>query len=319
METPKTLLQAARYFADLDVCEEFMREIKWHNNDPVCPKCGSERIGEIKTRRLMRCKDCRKQFSSKVGTIFEDSPLGLDKWFVAVWAIANCKNGVSSHEMGRTIGVTQRTAWFMLHRIRVAMDCVSPDKFDGTSEMDTTYVGGKASNMHAKRRTKQIKGRGAAGKTAVHGILQRGTGDRASQVNATVIGDNGTESTAVHVKRTVKQGSEVYTDEARAYDSMVRDYMHEAVNHSIEYVKGAVHTNGIENFWSLFKRSVKGTYVSVMPYHLFRYVSEQVYRFNYRKLTDANRFWLLMNQVVNKRLTYRMLAGIEDAGFMGKV
>ena len=125
MNTPKTLLQAARYFADLDVCEEFMREIKWLGNEPVCPACGSTRIGEIKTRRLLRCKDCRKQFSSKVGTIFEDSPLGLDKWFVAVWAIANCKNGISSHELGRTLGVTQRTAWFMLHRIRVAMECES--------------------------------------------------------------------------------------------------------------------------------------------------------------------------------------------------
>jgi len=137
MDIPKTLLQAARYFADWDICEEFMRKIKWHGNEPVCPHCGSERIGEIKTRRMIRCKDCRKQFSSKVGTIFEDSPLGLDKWFVAVWAIANCKNGISSHELGRTVGVTHRTAWFMLHRIRTAMECV-PDNFDGTSEMDTT-------------------------------------------------------------------------------------------------------------------------------------------------------------------------------------
>jgi len=281
MDTPKTLLQAARYFADLDICEEFMREIKWHGNEPVCPHCGSSRIGEIKTRRMMRCKDCRKQFSSKVGTIFEDSPLGLDKWFVAVWAIANCKNGISSHELGRTVGVTQRTAWFMLHRIRTAMECV-PDSFDGTSEMDTTYVGGKASNMHTKRREKLIQGRGAVGKTAVHGILQRGRDDRPSQVNAAVIGDNGTASTIAHIKQTVRRGSTIYTDEARAYDCLVNEFMHQAVDHSIEYVKGAVHTNGIENFWSLFKRSIKGTYVSVMPYHLFRYVSEQVYRFNYR-------------------------------------
>jgi transposase-like protein len=165
METPKTLLQAARFFADLDICEKFMREIKWHGDEPACPKCGSKRIGEVATRRLLRCKDCRKQFSSKVGTIFEDSPLGLDKWFVAVWAIANCKNGISSHELGRAVGVTQRTAWFMLHRIRVAMECETPDKFSGTSEMDTTYIGGKADNMHTARREKLIQGRGAVGKT----------------------------------------------------------------------------------------------------------------------------------------------------------
>jgi transposase-like protein len=319
MDIPKTLLQAVRYFANPDTCEEFMREIKWHGNEPNCPQCGSSRIGEIKTRRMLQCKSCRKQFSSTVGTMFEDSPLSLDKWFVAVWAIANCKNGISSHELSRTIGVSQRTAWFMLHRIRVAMDCADGDKFDGTSEMDTTYVGGKAANMHTKRREQLIQGRGAVGKTAVHGILQRGTDSRTSRVNAAVIGDNGAISTMSHIKQTVQHGSTVYTDEARAYDNLIKDYIHQAVDHSVEYVKGAVHTNGIENFWSLFKRSVKGTYVHVMPYHLFRYVSEQVYRFNYRKLTDANRFWLLLNKVVGKRLTYRMLAAVDDAGFMGKV
>ncbi len=295
-----------------------MREIRWAGNPPVCVHCGGMRIGEIKTRNLMRCKDCRKQFSSKVGTIFEDSPLGLDKWFVAVWAIANCKNGISSHELGRTIGVTQKTAWFMLHRIRVAMECASSNKFNGTTELDTTYVGGKAANMHDSRRAKQIKGRGAVGKTAVHGALQRGTGDQASRVSATVLGDNGTQNAMTHISQSVQRGSTVYTDESKDYENLTKQYMHESVNHSVEYVKGSVHTNGIENFWSLFKRSVKGTYVSVMPYHLFRYVSEQVYRFNYRKLTDGNRFWLLMNKVVNKRLTYRLLAGIDGAGFMGK-
>ena len=321
MDTPKTLLQAARYFADLSVCEEFMREIRWHGNDPVCPCCGSKRIGEVKTRRLMRCKDCRKQFSSKVGTIFEDSPLGLDKWFVAVWSIANCKNGISSFELGRSIGVTQRTAWFMLHRIRVAMECDSTDKFGGTAEMDTTYVGGKASNMHAKRREKAIQGRGSVGKTPVHGILQRGNKEKKipSRVNAAVLGVNGIDNTMTHIKQTVKRGSEVFTDDARAYDNLINDYTHQAIDHSVAYVKGAVHTNGIENFWSLFKRSIKGTYVSIMPFHLFRYVSEQVFRFNSRTLSDSVRFWLLLNMVFNKRLTYRMLSGTDDAGFMGKV
>lgn len=319
METPKTLLAAARYFANLDTCEQFMREIKWHGTQPACPNCGSLRIGEVKTRRLMRCMDCRKQFSSKVGTIFEDSPLGLDKWFVAVWAIANCKNGISSHELGRAIGVTQRTAWFMLHRIRVAMQCGTPNKFDGTAEMDTTYIGGLAQNMHDSKREKVIQGRGAVGKTPVHGILKRKTKDSISQINATVIGDNGTADTITHIKDVVKRGASVCTDEARAYDNLGTDYFHQAVDHATAYVNGAVHTNGVENFWTLLKRSIKGTYVSIAPFHLFRYVSEQVFRFNSRDLTDAKRFWLLLTHVFNKRLTYRLLAGVDNAGFMGKV
>lgn len=318
METPKTLLQAARYFADLDVCEKFMRDIKWHGDEPACPHCGSNRIGEVATRRLLRCKDCRKQFSSKVGTIFEDSPLGLDKWFVAVWAIANCKNGISSHELGRAIGVTQKTAWFMLHRIRVAMEC-NTDKFDGTAEMDTTYIGGKIDNMHSNRRDKFLGSRGAVGKTPVHGILQRKTENRPSQINAAVIGENGIDNTITHIKQSVKRGTHVCTDEARAYDNLAPNYIHDAVDHSVAYVNGNVHCNGVENFWSLFKRTIKGTYVAIAPYHLFRYVAEQVYRFNYRDMTDATRFWLLLNHVFNKRLTYRVLAGVSDAGFMGKV
>jgi len=319
METPKTLLQAARYFADLNICEKFMRDIKWHGDEPACPRCGSKRIGEIKSRRILQCRDCRKQFSSKVGTIFEDSPLGLDRWFVAVWAIANCKNGISSHELSRSIGVRQSTAWFMLHRIRIAMECGTPDKFDGTSEMDTTYIGGKIDNMHSNRRDKFLGSRGSIGKTPVHGILKRKTENTPSQINAAVIGDNGISDTISHVKQIVKRGSQVCTDEARAYDKLSPDYVHEAVDHSIAYVNGNVHCNGVENFWTLLKRSIKGTYVAVAPFHLCRYVAEQVFRFNSRELTDAMRFWLLLNHVFNKRLTYRVLAGVDNSGFMGKV
>lgn len=314
METPKTLLQAVRYFSDLNVCENYMREIRWAGNPPVCPHCGSMRIGEIKTRRLLRCKDCRKQFSSKVGTIFEDSPLGLDKWFVAVWAIANCKNGISSHELSRAIGVSQRTAWFMLHRIRKAMEYDNPDKFEGTVEADTTFIGGRADNMHKAKREKIIQGRGSVGKTPVHGILQRG---ETSQVIAKVVDDE-TETSLARIKQSVKHGSDVFTDEAREYDMLINDYTHKAVDHSKEYVNGMVHTNGIENFWTLLKRAIKGTYVSVEPFHLFRYVAEQVFRFNTRDWTDSVRFEFLLCHIFNKRLTYRLLAGIDDAGFMGK-
>ena len=188
MNNPETLIEAVRYFSDLSTCNAYMRRIKWPRGRITCPECGSDRIGEIKSRHLPRCKECRKQFSHKVGTIFEDSPLGLDKWFVAVWCIANARNGISSHELGRAIGVTQKTAWFMLHRIRLAMECESFDKFDGPVEADTSYVGGKADNMHKARREKVITGRGAVGKTAVHGVLQRTVGDSPSQVVAQVVG-----------------------------------------------------------------------------------------------------------------------------------
>ena len=156
---PETMMEAVRYFADLEICDLYMRRIKWPGCKPACPECGSERIGEIKSRHLLRCKDCRKQFSHKIGTIFEDSPLGLDKWFVAVWAIANDRNGISSHELGRALGVTQKTAWFMLHRIRLAMETESFDKFDGPAEADTTYVGGLAANMHKRKKETKVVGK----------------------------------------------------------------------------------------------------------------------------------------------------------------
>lgn len=151
-DAPKTLMDAVRYFADPEVCNAYMRSIKWPDGKAVCPHCACDRIGDIATRAKMQCKECRKQFSYKVGTIFEDSPLGLDKWVVAVWSVANCKNGISSHELARALGVTQKTAWFMSHRIRKAMEVggYDGDKFGGPAEADTAYVGGKAKNMHKR-------------------------------------------------------------------------------------------------------------------------------------------------------------------------
>ncbi len=170
---PKTLIEAVRYFSGSEVCQAYMRKIKWPTGNITCPHCGSRRIGEIKTIQLLRCKDCRKKIYAKQGTIFESSPLGLDKWFVAVWCIANCKNGISSHELARAIGVTQKSAWFMLHRIRLAMDISDNASFGGPAEADTTYIGGRSANMHKGRRERIIRGRGSVGKTAVHAVLQR--------------------------------------------------------------------------------------------------------------------------------------------------
>jgi len=320
-DLPATLMDAVRYFADLNVCDAYMRKIKWPDGVVACPDCGAngDRIGEVPSRRKLQCKDCRRQFSFKVGTIFEDSPLGLDKWFVAVWSIANCKNGISSHELARAIGVTQKSAWFMLHRIRKAMEVgdFDGDKFDGPSEADTTYIGGAAANMHKRRREKIIKGRGAVGKTAVHGVLQRAKDGKPSQVRCEVIGREDADTLLSCVRRQVKGNAPVFTDSASAYGNLSATHAHEMIDHSIEYVRGEVHTNGMENVFSLLKRSVKGTWIAIAVFHLFRYVAEQVHRFNTRTLTDRERFEVVMHRVIGKRLTYRVLCGIEGAGFMG--
>lgn len=315
-DTPKSLIEAVRYFADLAVCEAYMRKIRWPDGSPVCPNCGAKgkRIGEIKTRNMLRCKDCRKQIYSKTGTIFEDSPLGLDKWFVAVWCIANCKNGISSHELARAIDVTQKTAWFMLHRIRKAMEVGGLDKFDGPAEADATYVGGKARNMHKGRRTLAIVGRGTVGKAIIHGVLQRG---ETSQVRADVVGTDDAAVLVPIVRRHIRYGAQVFTDAARSYGELVLTHWHKAVDHSRAYAQGEIHTNGLENFWSLLKRALGGTYVAVAPFHLHRYTAEQVFRFNQRATNDGGRFDAAMRQTLGKRLTYRVLAGVEDAGFMG--
>lgn len=315
-EIPKTLIEAVRYFSVPSHCNDFMREIKWPSGKILCPKCGNDSCKEIATRPgTIKCNraNCQKQFSFKVGTIFEDSPLGLDKWFVAVWSIANCRNGCSSHELGRAIGVTQKTAWFMLHRIRLAMESDSFNKLSGEIETDETYVGGKAKNMHSKRRRKEIDGRGAVGKKPVQAIVERNGDVRTFVVEAT-----DAETLRGNVLRNVERDSFVYTDESSAIQGMDHAFYHHFVTHSKgEFVRGRVSTNCVENFFSLLKRALKGTYIRVRPWHLFRYCHEQGFRYNVRKLSDAARFLSLLRNVVGKRITYRELAAIGDAGFMG--
>jgi transposase-like protein len=239
---------------------------------------------------MYKCRNraCHKQFSVKVGTIFEDSPLGLDKWFVAVWCITNAKNGISSCELARALGVTQKSAWFMLHRVRHAMQVGSFQKFDGVVESDETYVSGAASNMHLSLRRAKIQGRGAVGKAIVHGVLARGDEAKISKVKATVVKDARHKTLVPTVRQNVTDGSTVYTDALASYNYLSAYYIHESIDHAKEYVRGAVHTNGMENFWSLLKRAISGTYVSVDAPHRQRYVDEEVFRFNERKLNDGN-------------------------------
>lgn len=309
MKTPKTLIEAVRVFSDVDLCNEYMVRIKWADGKITCPKCGAcgDRIGKIETRKMLRCKDCRKQFSYKVGTIFEDSALGLDNWFVAVWCITSCKNGISSYELHRALGVTQKSAWFMLHRIRLAMQEGSFQKMSGTVESDETSIGGKAKNMHKEAKARKITGRGAVGKAVVHGILERG-----GKVVAQVVKDQKRKSLQPEIRKAVDPGATVYTDALKSYEGVEDAYAHEMIDPAKEYVRGDCHTNSMDNFWVLLKRCINGTYIAVMPWQLSRYVDEQVSRVNDRHLSDSERFDAVMARAVGRRITYRELC--ETAG-----
>ncbi len=309
-DAPKTLMEAVRFFSDADRTLNTMVEMRWPTG-VHCPTCGRTDVRWIATRRLWECKEKhpRKQFSAKVGTIFEDSPLGLDKWFVAIWSIANCKNGISSYELARAIGVTQKSAWHMLHRIRLAMETGSFDKFDRTTEADETYIGGLAKNMHASKREARVTGTGGIDKAAVLGMLERGDADTASRVRTQMIKEANAATLQTALRANVNSASMIVTDGLPAYRGLDRDYLHQTVDHASEFVRGIVHTNGIENFWSLLKRTIKGTYVSVEPFHLGRYLAEQTFRFNERKDSDYGRFTKVLGSVVDRRLTYRELTG----------
>jgi transposase-like protein len=277
---PTTLQEAMRYFSDRDTCLEFIVSLRWPNG-PVCPRCASKEYRFIRTRSLWECKGCKKQYSVKVGTIFEDSAVKLDKWLCAIWIIVNAKNGVSSYEIGRSLGVTQKTAWFMMHRIRLALQNQSFEKLSGHVEADETYIGGKARNMHIDKQKKVLKAEGSFRKAVVMGMLERN-----GKVRAKVIECASAKLLTREVRQSVEAGSTLYTDQCPGYTALSLDYAHKVINHSEAYVRGTVHTNTIENFWSLLKRGIKGTYVSVEPFHLFRYLDEQTFRFNTRKGND---------------------------------
>lgn len=311
-KTPTTLIEAVRYFSEPDICLDYMKAIRWPDGIVRCPQCDSEDVSFLKTRRIWKCKTKhpKQQFSVKVGTIFEDSPIGLDKWLTTMWLIANAKNGISSYEVHRAIGVTQKTAWFMLHRIRLAMQTDGGDQFGGTVEADETFIGGAARFMH-RHRIDKIKGkaRGPIGKTAVFGLLERHGPDGHSRVRAKVMPGTRRRHLMPEIRKNVESGSEMMTDAYRSYILLRDEYQHQVIDHAEKYVEGKVHTNGMENFWSLLKRAIKGTYVSIEPFHLFRYVDEQVLRFNTRKAGDGQRFAHIASSVVGKRLTYADLTG----------
>jgi transposase-like protein len=308
---PKTLLEAIQYFADPQNCIDYLvaRRPEWKDG-VICPQCGSRTVGFLKNQMRWQCSNRhpQRQFSIKVGTIFEDSPLGLDKWFPAVWLIHNAKNGISSCEVARALGVTQKTAWFMLHRIRLSQHAKSGNKFSGQIEADETFIGGKARNMHATRRAKVITGTGGKDKTAVMGILERGSKITGSKVRVKVVDNTKKKTLQSEVREHVLAGSAIFTDALKSYEGLT-EFQHEVIDHAVAYVNGDCHTNGLENFWSLVKRALKGTYVSVEPFHLFRYLDEEAWRYNNRIMNDAERFDLGIRGIIGKRITYKELIG----------
>jgi transposase-like protein len=312
---PKTLQEAIVYFSDPENCREYMLKLRWPDGKVTCPRCGSVDVSYLPNARVYKCyakpAHAQSKFSLKVGTIFEDSPIGLDKWLPVMWMVVNCKNGVSSWEIHRSMGVTQKSAWFMLQRCRLAMQEAGSKKMSGTVEADETFIGGKARNMHVGKRTKRIHGRGPGGKEIVFGLLERKTG----KVRVQHVEGRRKHHLVNVVRENVRKGSEVMTDELLSYDALNNEYAHKVINHAERYVDGHVHTNRMENFWSLLKRGINGTYVSVEPFHLFRYLDEQAFRFNNCKdLDDSERFELAMRGVIGKRLSYAELTGKTEEG-----
>jgi transposase-like protein len=332
METVKTLQDAILHFSDFENCRKFMIAVRWMDGVVRCPRCESDKVTYLQKARVYKCnvKHERQKFSLKINTVFEESPIPLEKWLPALWLLVNDKNGISSYELGKALGVTQKSAWFMLHRIRVAMQSKSFVKIGhsgGPVEVDETFVGGKSINMHKSKRIalqkvrSEVRNRSGLGpylgKTAVVGMVDRDL----RQVRANVVPNVKRDTLQSEILREISPSSKVYTDEWQGYSDMHAEFVHEVVNKVKGYVDGQVHVNSVENFWSLLKRTLKGTYVAVEPYHLQAYVDEQVFRFNNRAtrdnpLNDSDRFVLALKQIVGKRLTYTELTGKEgEASF----
>ncbi|HEY6126975.1 MAG TPA: IS1595 family transposase [Candidatus Acidoferrum sp.] len=315
MQTPATLQEAIQYFANYDNCRSFMVELRWPNGVIKCPYCGSEKIAYLAKARVYRCygDHPKQKFSLKVGTIFEDSPIPLEKWLPAVWLLVNCKNGISSYEIHRALGVTQKSGWFMLQRIRLAVQTKSFLKLGGDGkpvEVDESFIGGAARFMHAGRRKRMITARGVKDKAAAFGLLERG-----GEVRVFAVPSRRRKALQGHINEHVAAGSAIYSDAFMSYVGLKQQgFAHQVIDHAAQYVDGQVHTNGMENFWSLLKRSLKGTYISVEPFHLFRYLDEQAWRYNHRatkevKVTDGDRFRTALSQIVGKRLTFAEVTG----------
>ncbi len=307
MKNPTSLIEAVRYYSSEVVCVEFLSSLKWDGGVKHCPKCDSTEVYGLRTRPVFKCRACKKQFSIKVGTIMQDSSLPITKWVPAIWMVVNCKNGISSCEMARALDVTQKSAWHMNHRIRQAIANGSMAKLSGTVEADETFIGGKDKNRHAGKK-RHMNPSGPSDKTVVFGMVER-----KGRVTAKVVNSAQARSLKPEIAKHVEKDSVLYTDDSASYDGLERDFYRATVNHSNkEYVRGDVHTNTVENYWSLVKRMLKGTYIHVEPFHLDRYLDEQGFRYNQRKGNDSDRFVQVASQIFGTTLTYAALTGADQ-------
>jgi transposase-like protein len=298
-------MEAVEYFADANRALAFAVQLRWPSGVVVCPACGRNDASFLANQRKWQCKSqhAQRQFSIKTGTIFEDSPLGLDKWLLAMWMLGGDRNGTSSCEIARKLGITQKSAWFMMHRIRLAMKNQTLELLKGDIEIDETYIGGKARSTDINPHTGKLMPTGPkANKTIVMGMIERNGRVRASSV------PNVQKKTLKPIiEKNVTPGATVYTDALATYNDLGKQFDHYIINHAVEYVHGHIHTNGIENFWSVLKRTINGTYTFTSVEHLDRYLDEQIFRHDNRKEKDVMRFKTAVKGISGKRLTYKLL------------
>lgn len=300
LATFNSIIELMEAFPDEQSCVDHLTSIRWANGE-YCPYCGGTELYHFSDKRNHKCKACRARFSIKVGTIFEDTKLPLRKWFLAMWLITSHKKGIASTQLAKDVKITQKSAWFVLHRLRYAARTQSFNApLEGDIEVDETYVGGKAANRH---KNDPKNGPGTSGKAPVIGALQRG-----GKVIAVVVKSTDTRTLDGFVHATVSpKANQVSTDEHSGYRNLSRTFNHGVVRHSAgEYVKGSHHTNGIEGFWSLLKRQIIGIHHQVSVKHLNRYVSESAWRYNLRQIGEGERVNAMMADA-GGRLRYKDL------------
>jgi transposase-like protein len=320
MYEPKTLKDAIRYYSDEQTCIDEVAKLRWPCGKLICPKCGVEE-GERKhywlaTQKRWKCYACRKQFSVKVNSIFEDSALSLSDWLIGLWMLVNCKNGVSSYELSRATGIAQKSAWFVLQRLRYILKAVEqrPLGSPGPVEIDECYIGPNTKNLHRDKRLKLKRAENRyADKTAVVGMLDRNT----REVRAMVVPEITRETLQAEILKNCGAASKIYTDAHAGYDHLAaQGFVHETVTHIREYVRGDVSTQAIENFWSCLKRTLTGTYIAVEAFHMDLYLNEQVFRFNNRiNKNDGERFRKALSMIGDRRLTWNRLTGKEGLSY----